>query len=247
MAGLDELDKFVRKFVSLWQSGCEASLHVESKAGNAFVSLQLGLGQAQPHLAKGQHVGGCRGGSPSKQRRKERREAERQERARAEEADAVGKVSDTSKLNAEKAEIKMEESVAEEVNLDDPENSEIESDETIEYILRIEAHEKCKNYDVIEAIEVNFDGALNDLNIEENDDARYILVQKIDKHEKVEKVDDQEKERNYVLNYKVFIRNCEAAKSVVLSWKNKYKFDDLAFRSAVYGIVRVRILEVQEV
>ena len=32
--------------------------------------------------------------------------------------------------------------------------------EFVEYELKIKAHNKCKNYDVIEAIEVNFDGIL---------------------------------------------------------------------------------------
>ena len=70
MAVSDELDSFVRKFKSLWQSGCKAKLYVETEAGNAFVNLQVGLGQAPP----GQHhpVVDGQGGSPSKQRRKER-------------------------------------------------------------------------------------------------------------------------------------------------------------------------------
>ena len=80
MAGHYEFDNFVRKLVSLWNSRCEASLHVESKAGNAFISLQLGLGQAQAQP----HAGGRRGGGLERQRRRERREAEHQARAAAE-------------------------------------------------------------------------------------------------------------------------------------------------------------------
>ena len=37
----------VRKCVALWQSGQNAKLHVETEAGNAFVHLQVGLGQAK--------------------------------------------------------------------------------------------------------------------------------------------------------------------------------------------------------
>ena len=48
MAGLKEFHSFVGKFVSLWQNGIEASLHVDSKAGEATVSLQVGLGHALP-------------------------------------------------------------------------------------------------------------------------------------------------------------------------------------------------------
>ena len=83
--GFCELDSFVKKFVSLWRSGCEANLQVQSRAGNAYVNLQLGLGQADVHVhpsAAGD--GGRRGGGPARQRRRTRREAERQSRSDAE-------------------------------------------------------------------------------------------------------------------------------------------------------------------
>ena len=53
MAGTQELDSFLRKFVILWQSGCDAKLDIESKAGNAYVTLRVGLGKVLP----GQHHG----------------------------------------------------------------------------------------------------------------------------------------------------------------------------------------------
>ena len=53
MAGHDELGNFVRKFASLWKSGCNAKLHVEAEARNAYVSLQVGLGQAHPLPSSG--------------------------------------------------------------------------------------------------------------------------------------------------------------------------------------------------
>ena len=75
--GFRELDSFVKKFVSLWRSGCEANLQVQSRAGNASVNPQLDLGKADVHpLAAGD--GGRRGGGPARQRRRARREAERQ-------------------------------------------------------------------------------------------------------------------------------------------------------------------------
>ena len=89
MAGQEELDKFVKRFVKLWQAGCEATLHVETPAGNSVVNLRVGLGQAKqvhggvsPNGASG---GGCRGGSPSRQSRRQRREAEREKVKAAEE------------------------------------------------------------------------------------------------------------------------------------------------------------------
>jgi hypothetical protein len=84
MAGPDELDKFVRKFMTLWQSGCDANLYVETMAGNAFVNLGVGLGQTHPY--RGQHTGGHRGGGPAKQQRLERRAAARKATAAVEKA-----------------------------------------------------------------------------------------------------------------------------------------------------------------
>jgi hypothetical protein len=68
MAGLKELNSFLGKFVNLWQSGMEATLRIDSKAGQATINLEVGLGQApQPE----QHPI-CKYG-PSRLRRRERR------------------------------------------------------------------------------------------------------------------------------------------------------------------------------
>ena len=48
MAGLQQLNSFITKFVDLWQSGFDASLEVKAHAGEARISLQVGLGQAPP-------------------------------------------------------------------------------------------------------------------------------------------------------------------------------------------------------
>ena len=56
MAGLGQINSFVVKFVSLWQSGLNASLHLNTKDYEAHVNLCVGLGQAPlpphqvPHL-----------------------------------------------------------------------------------------------------------------------------------------------------------------------------------------------------
>ena len=80
MASHGELYSFVRKFESLWKSGCNAKLHVETEAGHAFVHLQVGLGEALLHPQPGGH----RGGGSGRERRREKRLAARQT---AEEAD----------------------------------------------------------------------------------------------------------------------------------------------------------------
>ena len=94
MAGLPQLNSFVSKFVNLWQSGCDASLHVETHAGKATIHLQVGLGQAPPLPSAPPPHHGCVP-SPSRQRRTQRRALTRQE---TEEAKAK---SDAEKANQE--------------------------------------------------------------------------------------------------------------------------------------------------
>ena len=250
MAGQSELDQFIRKFVSLWKSGWEASLHMESRAGKAFVNLQLGLGQAQQHSGKSDHVGVHRGGSPSKQRRRDRREADREAKAVAEQAAAAQNVG-SHKNNAavEQADLERPSLVTEEVTIDGNEipqvdgvndDGEVVASEDIEYELKVDAHTKCKNYDVIEAIEVNFDGTLDELKVEKNDSCRNILVQKLEK-----KLENNDEERQSLM-YRVVVKNCKVAEDILESWKERHKFDDLGFRNYVYGVVNVRIKEVQK-
>ena len=66
MAGLVEINSFIGKFVSLWQSGRDANLKVESKAGKAFLSLEVRAAQV---------------------RRRQKRAAERKADAEAEQAE----------------------------------------------------------------------------------------------------------------------------------------------------------------
>ena len=240
MAAHSEMDQFIRKFVSLWESGCEASLHLESKAGQAYVNLRLGLGPAQTHPAWKNEHGGChRGGGPAQQRRRERRRAERQSRATAEEAEAAA-----MENAAEQGDLEKKEIIIEEVNEPQDVTKDVSS-ETIEYELKVESHVKCKNYDVVEAIEVNFDGTIDDLKIDKTNICREILVSKLESEIKIED------EGAIMWRYRVTIKNCDVAQNILESWKERYKFDDLAFRNAVYGTgmknigrVNVRIAEV---
>lgn len=43
MAHHFEIDNFVIKFKNLWSAGLDATLNIESNAGQAFVILKLGL------------------------------------------------------------------------------------------------------------------------------------------------------------------------------------------------------------
>ena len=73
----EEFNSFVRKFFDLWKSGLHASLHLETTAGKATVSLSLELGtvvsaeEAKPHYHKKV--------SPSQVRRRQRRAQARRE------------------------------------------------------------------------------------------------------------------------------------------------------------------------
>ena len=233
MAGYEELDKFVKKFVSLWQAGCDANLSVEANAGNASVSLKVSLGKAKYHSGNRVDARGCLAGSPSspsRQRRRERRSAAREAQATTEEV--VAKEGSDGETATEQVGQNVQDSV---------EETKVSSD-VLEYELKVEAHEDCRNYSIIEAIEVNFDGTLDDMKVDKCDGSRYIVVQKENKREKVEKL---EHDRN-VLLYKVVIKNCESSRSVIESWTDRYKFDDLAFNGAVRDKINVRIREVQK-
>ena len=75
MAGLQEINSFVNKFVSLWSRGIEAKLFMETEAGKASVNLHATLGSScLPEHQDGQ---GCRVGG-SRIRRREKRAAARQ-------------------------------------------------------------------------------------------------------------------------------------------------------------------------
>ena len=52
MAGLEELNYFLGKFISLWQTGRDARLHINSCDGQAHVNHQAGLEEAPPPLQR---------------------------------------------------------------------------------------------------------------------------------------------------------------------------------------------------
>ena len=91
MAGLDDMNNFVNKFVSLWKAGKNASLKVESKSGRASVMLELDLGFPHPppsHAPPQQHHQKVNVGA-ARVRRHERRAAGRQEAERQAAEDAA--------------------------------------------------------------------------------------------------------------------------------------------------------------
>ena len=50
------------------------------------------------------------------------------------------------------------------------------TDNDIEFELKVDAHENSSHEDIVEAVETNFLGALAELKIEENDSIRYCKI-----------------------------------------------------------------------
>ena len=80
---LHEINSFVSKYVALWKAGQDASLHLDTYAGQVYVSLQLRLG----HYPQNQQNTPRKKVTPSQLRRRERRSAARQ--SSAEQADVA--------------------------------------------------------------------------------------------------------------------------------------------------------------
>ena len=76
-----EIYSFVEKFVSLWKSGLDASLSFETQAGEASVSLRLGLGTFSSEANTVEKQSTSKKVSPSRLRRRQRREKARIEAA----------------------------------------------------------------------------------------------------------------------------------------------------------------------
>jgi hypothetical protein len=113
-------------------------------------------------------------------------------------------------------------------------DDEKESDEKSHFELKVEAHEKCTNYDVIEAIQENLSGGLEQK--KKTDPIRHLTIREEDKG--LTKV--QEK-------YKLVVRDNKVATDILGLWNEPYEFDDLAFKNAVYEVVKIKIKEVKRV
>ena len=71
MASFSEVNSFVVKFMNLWHTGRDACLRLETQAGEACVTLRLGLGKHPHQQQLNKKV------SPSRERRRDRRAAAR--------------------------------------------------------------------------------------------------------------------------------------------------------------------------
>ena len=98
MVGLEQLNSFTEKCVSLWQAGLDASLELKTFQGEASAHIHVGLGQA-PCLQKTQpHP--HHHSSPSRVRRR----ARRAETCRLASAEQVVQVEEAVQVDGEHAE-----------------------------------------------------------------------------------------------------------------------------------------------
>ena len=154
---LDELDKFISKFISLWQSGSNVRLNLNADGGKANISMHVKL-----NLQSFKNVKKSGRDSPCRQKRRLRRAAEREARAVTKNTTETVQVEDQEEYVKDQAEMSV-----------------------TEFNVKINAHEGVKGYDNIEATEENFIGGLKDMNVNEEDPCYRIKVHEVD-HETFE-------------------------------------------------------------
>ena len=102
--------------------------------------------------------------------------------------------------------------------------------------LKVDAHEKCTNKDVVEAISENFFGSLDIKKVGKIDPVRHLII-------KEDNLDTSKVQGKYT----IIVRDNEIAVETVGIWNEPYKFDDLAFKNAVYDELKVQIKEVKRI
>ena len=115
-------------------------------------------------------------------------------------------------------------------------------DSEAEYELVIDAHKTCTSDDIVEAIETNFLGNLDDKKVGKSDRLREISIEKLDK--KVEINLDTGPIKLQI--FKIVVKDSEVATKIIEEWNELYNFDDLAFTRAVYDQVKIVVRGVQK-
>ena len=103
--------------------------------------------------------------------------------------------------------------------------------------VQIEAHDTCTEDEIIEAIEANFYETLGEDKVE-NEDLKYLLIQNLNEERCLEN------ENRKIMKYKITVRENPSCREIIESWRERYKFDELAFRNYDYENRSIRIREV---
>ena len=92
--------------------------------------------------------------------------------------------------------------------------------------------------DIIEAVETNFVGTLDEIG--ENDDAlRNIFIEKLDEEQYIENGTRK------LQNFKVTVKESEIITNMFEKWKERYNFDELAFKNRNLKNKSIRITQVE--
>ena len=93
-------------------------------------------------------------------------------------------------------------------------------DEIVSYDLEMESFASATEKDVVEVLEENFHGTLDDKHVEKTDFLRNITIEKLEKEEKL--VEENRK----IENYKVDVKDDGKVHEIFESWKTRYKEED---------------------
>ena len=164
MSGLSELNSFVGKFVSLWKAGLDANLLVTTHAGEAKLTLEVGLGRAPDQVPPSPYAGK---NGPSRQRRKARRAESR-------------RLAEETKVNNEDEDVTTEKVVADN-------NDEVTEDVSTEKVVAGVNHEENGKMMVVKEVGLSTETVVD----EKNDvkDLEVIEVTKVNVEESAEKAE----------------------------------------------------------
>ena len=109
-------------------------------------------------------------------------------------------------------------------------------EEVAQFELEVETQGICCNDDVVEAIEENYYGALNDKKVDPVDPVRKLVIE--EKGKNISEVQSI---------YKVSVPINDIAIETIENWNLRYEFDDLAFANAVYDEVKIKIKKVNRI
>ena len=98
----------------------------------------------------------------------------------------------------------------------------------------MEAHESCIHDDILESIEANFLGCLDDEKADKDTPIRELSV----------KESKDTPANPNIRIYEVKVMDNEIVKRIIESWNTPYTFDDLAFKKAVQDESVINIKEV---
>ena len=108
------------------------------------------------------------------------------------------------------------------------------SDSNICFEFKVEAHDSCTNDNILESIEANFLGCLDDEKVDKDAPIRELSV----------KESKDTPANPNIRIYEVKVMDNEIVKRIIESWNTPYTFDDLAFKKAVRDEIVINIKEV---